>query len=244
MKTTTILALTALSCAGNLLAVPIYDTGFTDPVWNMDVSQRWFDAGLSQNPTLADNFTLSQNAVAKGGTIWTYDTADGTPGALVQLNYAIYAGATQPTGAPIASGAGQIVSSLVLDGHRSPFDPLHPASSIDNRQMVIQTVFNFVSPVHLAPDVTYWLAVVAGTVPLGVNCSAQWAIAGNDPAQTGSYMALGANGWTEIAKGNRALELEGEGIPHAGVPDGGSTLCLLALALAPLSLRRLRAGRV
>ena len=245
-----ILILAALLCAVNLHAIstdstiPVYGTGgFRDPVYTIDRSQRWLGSDLSTTLTVAESFSLQYNSVLSKVELWSYDTVDGSGGTLKELRYAIYTGATQPTGAPVASGLGKILSSDGI-GHVSPTDGT--LASIDGKLFVIQTIFNLASAVHLFPNVTYWLAIAARTDPFGSSASAQWAESGNDPAHAGSYLVLTDTGWTEVDKGDRAFELDGQGrrlvtLSKDKVPDGGATLCLLVLAMIPLL--RLRAGR-
>jgi len=229
-KIKTLLALVGLLGAVNMygVTIPIYDTGgFEDPsndrLHPTDRSQRWLGASdLSNSKTLAESFSLQHNSVLDSVELWTYDTKDGSAGTLQQIQYAIYTGATQPTGAPLASGLGQITSSVELAGHRS---------SYAEGDMVIQTVFNLVTPFHLAPDVIYWLALTACTDPLGVSCTAQWAEAGSG-AVGGTYLVQTDTGWVSVA-GDRAFELEGH--TSANVPETGSTLAFLVLAMLPLA---------
>src|SRR2546423_1689369 len=111
-KIPTIFALVGMLGAVNLYAVttPIYETGgFEDPsndrLHPTDRSQAWAGASnLSNSKTLAESFSLQNNSVLDAVELWSYDTKDGSAGILQQIQYAIYTGATQPTGAPIASG--------------------------------------------------------------------------------------------------------------------------------------------
>ena len=120
-------------------------------------------------------------------------------------------------------------NSAPLDGHRS-----HGDSALQ----VIATVFDLLAPVELLPNVTYWLALTARTDRFGVSNNSQWAEAGNGAAG-GTYLDQAGTGWIPVA-GDRAFQLDGAG---SGVPDGGSSLLLLVLAMVPLAkLRRLKAG--
>src|SRR5438128_2305718 len=136
-----ILILAALLCAVNLHAIstdsttPVYGTGgFRDPVYTIDRSERWLGGSdLSTALTVAESFSLQNNSVLSKVELWSYDTVDGSGGTLKELRYAIYTGATQPTGAPVASGLGKILSSDGI-GHVSPTDGT--LASIDGKLFV------------------------------------------------------------------------------------------------------------
>jgi hypothetical protein len=241
MKSTQLIFFAAFLCAVDSFAVsitptsPVYSTGgfkdpSDDPLHPTVRSHPWLGApDLSGARTLAESFSLQFDSVLSRVELWSYDTVDGNSGTLQEIQYAIYSGATQPTGNPVASGLGQIVSSAPLDGHRS-----HGDSALQ----VIATVFDLLAPVELVPNVTYWLALTARTDPFGVSNSSQWSEAGNG-ADGGTYWATTGTGWTAVA-GDRAFQLDGV---VSGVPDAGNSLLLLVLAMVPLAgLRRIGAG--
>jgi len=233
MKSTKIIFFAALLCVVDSFAVsitptsPLYSTGgfkdpSDDPLHPTDRSHPWGGGqDLSGARTLAESFSLQFDSVLSRVELWSYDTVDGSTGTLQEIQYAIYTGATQPTGSPVASGLGQIVNSAPLDGHRS-----HGDSALQ----VIATVFDLLAPVELLPNVTYWLALTARTDRFGVSNNSQWAEAGNGAAG-GTYLDQAGTGWIPVA-GDRAFQLDGAG---SGVPDAGSSLLLLVLAMVPLA---------
>jgi hypothetical protein len=167
--------------------------------------------------------------------VYTYDTLDGSGGALRQVGYAIYAGDSAPSGSPIASGNGTILSSDVLPGHRFGDTEVngHLVEGLDT----FATSFELASPVELIAGTKYWLVLAAVTDPLGVNDIAQWA---DSDLAGGFYLADG----TEIS-GGRAFELYGELVvpTPATIADQVALMqtLVISLSLPPNSTRPLLA---
>jgi len=192
-------------------AVQLYSNGnLVDPTPDTDISHAWFGGfTLAGAESLATSFILPSESLLESVNVYTYDTLDGSGGALRQVGYAIYTGDSAPSGSPIASGNGTILSSDVLPGHRF-FDTEVNGHLIEGLD-TFATTFELSSPIVLNGGTKYWLVLAAVTDPLGVNDIAQWA---DSDLAGGSYLAAG----TEIS-GARAFELYGELVSPATIAE-------------------------
>jgi hypothetical protein len=226
-----------LQASSALCAVQLYSNGnLVDPTPATDISHAWSGGfTLTGARSLASSFILPSESLLESVNVYAYDTLDGSGGSLSQVSYAIYTGDSAPSGSPIASGNGAILSSAVLPGHR--FFDTEVNGQLIQGLYTFTTSFQLISPVDLKPGTKYWLVLAAVTDPLGVDDIAQWA---DSDLAGGFYLADG----TEI-NGGRAFELYGElvVVTPASIGDQVALTQILvtSLSLPPNSTRPLLA---
>jgi len=201
--------------------VQIYSDGnLVDPTPDTDISHLWAGGSdLNGARVLAASFSVASRSLLENVSILTYDTTDANVGILTQVGYSIFSGGSAPTGTPIASGLGHILSSAILSGHSS-LDGIGKDGHLHEVLQTIATSFDLTTPIDLNSGTRYWLVLSAVTDPSGVNNIAQWA---DSDLAGGFYLANG-----QMVTGGRAFDLNGEFI---GVPDKASTLLLSVVSI-------------